>query len=135
MKKKILYFAVIALVIVGAIFFFSNQNKGINKTIKTNYSHKEKDILNLIDESVKHFDIDGIKLTDVYYDESKSQEYEKNILDENNNYEDCIVIYANFKTSTTNKYNGFNPNSKYTDYELKFIKDGSNQWKLINTGY
>lgn len=57
-----------------------------------------------------------------------------NMLDDKN-YTQCVVFESSFKSADSRHSGGFNPDSKYTDWQWYLAKADDGEWNLLTWGY
>ena len=87
--------------------------------------------------AIEKMSIYHIKITDIQYDEEKYKEIELALMKEHNDAVESVVITMNFQTEffLSDVDLGFGANQTYKDYELHFIKNESNAWIQVGSGY
>ena len=51
------------------------------------------------------------------------------------NYTQCVVFESSFKSANSRHSGGFNPDSKYTDWQWYLAKTDDGEWELLTWGY
>lgn len=144
-KMKKLCTLIICLVLFFLLTSCGNSEKVDNAKINICSSSKfSQDEIKEAMECVKakFKDFKGCKLTDLWYDEKKSDfsvkdyiEYGKGSVN-GATAKNTIVLLSNFKVDSTGGDGSLNSNSTYSDWEWILIRDNkSGKWKVDDWGY
>lgn len=141
MKEILLFCSMLTCLITAAC----NNGVGSGEVIITigesqKFSENElNEAINCVEEKFKEFK--GCKLTDLWYDEEKSnltiEGYMSNGHGSINGVkpEDIVVFFSNFDVDSSGG-ESFNPNTTYSDWSWIIIRDSkTNKWELDDWGY
>lgn len=121
----------LSLVIIICLFV---QYQGPTKRyIFYNMLYDEKEIYELMDESISFIEEDGVHVDEIRYDGSKTLIEEKRSKDEDN--EEIIHLYMDISTDFFGAEGNWGNNQSYKDYEVVFLKNSHGQWEMVRYGY
>lgn len=143
--KKAIYFFIIILMLFS-LSGCSADDRGNNAKVTIGKSQKFseeeiKDAIECTKEKFKSFD--GCALTDIWYDEEKSNKLTQSYLEEGNGgyesgatAENVIVLMSNFEVDSSGGDGSLEPNSTYTDWQWDLVRDSkSRKWEVVGWGY
>lgn len=141
------------LILVGLVFYIllsctgCSINYGKTNNVNITISVTEKFSKEEIEQSVnavkfKFKSFEGCELTDLWYNEEKSNSLANDYLlyggglEKGIEISNVIVLLSNFKVDSSGGDGSFEPDSTYTDWSWILIRDdiGSN-WKVDDWGY
>lgn len=143
--KKVIYFFIIVLMLFSLAGCslddrINNAKVTIGKSEK--FSEQEiKEAIQCTKENFKSFK--GCNLTDIWYNEAKSNKLTQNYLEEGNGgyesgatAENTIVLMSNFDVDSSGGDGSLEPNSTYTDWQWYLVRDNKNtKWEVVGSGY
>lgn len=143
MKKVISFFSIILIVfsLVGCNPAGKTNDTKVTIGKSVNFSEKEIEYATeCVKEKFKNFQ--GCNLTDLWYDEDKSNtlvdDYLKYGLGSENGStaENVIVLMSNFNVGFSGGDGSFEPNSTYADWQWILVRDSkTSKWKVDDWGY
>jgi len=153
MKNKIIAVLIIIAVLLSSVVIFQfcrtwlgERGRVDDVVINIGESAKfsQKEIQAAMDLVIKKFpDFIDCELTELWYDEEKSEQeitrgYMVSGRGSNNGIqkENAIIIYSNFTTGAKSADEGFNPNSRYTNWMWILIRPNEHaSWTIDDWGY
>lgn len=144
MKKAIYFFIIILMLfsLAGCSTDYRVNNAKVTIGKSEKFSEEEiNDAVECTKEKFKSFK--GCTLTDIWYDEEKSNKLTHNYLEEGNGgyesgatEENTIVLMANFDVDFWGASPSLEPNSTYTDYQWYLVRESKNtKWEVVGSGY
>lgn len=143
MKKVISSFIIILIVfsVVGCNRMGKTKDASITIGKSVKFSKKEiDDAVECVKERFKNYK--GCTLTDLWYDENKSNTYVEDYLkygdgtENGSTKENAIVLMSNFNVDSLGGDGSFEPNSTTDDYQWVLIRDSkTSKWEVIESGY
>jgi len=105
------------------------------------FSEKEtNEAIESIKEKFKDFE--GCELTDLWYDEEKSNSFIEGYMESGHgsingvSAENVIVLLSNFDVDSSGAEGGFDPNSTYSNWNWILIRDSkTSEWQVDDWGY
>lgn len=142
--KKIIYI-VFLILLTSSLAACKQAGKANNVSVNIEKSSKfsEEEINNAISCVKKKFkDFKGCTLTDLWYDEEKSNNFIKGYLSGGRGSvngvkgENVIVLLSNFDVDSSGGDGSFNPNSTYSNWNWILIRDSkTGNWRVDDWGY
>lgn len=144
MKKAVYFFIMILMLfsLAGCSSYQSGNDAKVTIGKSEKFSEEEiKDSVECTKEKFKSFK--GCTLTDIWYDEEKSNKLTHNYLQEGNGGyefgatdENTIVLISNFKVDSSGGDGSLEPNSTYTDWQWDLVKNiKTGKWEVVDWGY
>lgn len=143
MKKVISSFIIILIVfsVVGCNRMGKTKDASITIGKSVKFSEKEiDDAVQCVKERFKSYK--GCTLTDLWYDENKSNTYVEDYLkygggtENGSTKENSIVLMSNFDVDSLGGDGSFEPNSTTDDWQWVLIRDSkTSKWKVTASGY
>ncbi|MDK2584616.1 DUF4829 domain-containing protein [Romboutsia sedimentorum] len=143
MKKVISSFIIILIVfsVVGCNRMGKTKDASITIGKSVKFSKKEiDDAVECVKERFKNYK--GCTLTDLWYDENKSNTYVEDYLkygggtENGSTKENSIVLMSNFDVDSLGGDGSFEPNSTTDDWQWVLIRDSkTSKWEVIESGY
>lgn len=142
MKKLLAAVIAAALIVSLTACAHPGKTEHVSERIGASTKFSQEEIRSAMDCVKKKFrDFKGCELTDLWYDEAKSDQIVPDYLKHGRGAlvgataENTIVLLSNFKTGPSSINDGFNPNSSYTDWIWILIRDNENaDWKADDWG-
>lgn len=142
MRKFILYFCVILSMFSLVACNKENVSSGINVSVGESTKFTKEEINEAVDCVKENFNFPDSTLTDLWYDENKSNSFIDGYLEAGNgsvngvDAKNAIVLLSNFDVGDSGENTVLNPNSSYTNYKWILIRDGKEKdWKIDDSGY
>ena len=139
----IIVIAIISCVVVGVCFLTNpTSNNHLSGTAtSTKFSNNEiNDAMDCVKKKFKDFK--GCELTDLWYDEEKSDAFIEGYLESGEgsingvDAENVIVLLSNFNVDSTGGDGSLNPNSTYSNWNWILIRDRkTGNWLVDDWGY
>ncbi len=143
MKKVISSFIIILVVfsVVGCNRMGKTKDASITIGKSVKFSEKEiDDAVECVKESFKNYR--ECTLTDLWYDENKSNTYVEDYLkygggnENGSTKENSIVLMCNFDVNSSGVNGSFEPNSTSYDYQWVLTRDDkTSKWEVTDCGY
>jgi hypothetical protein len=142
MKKVVKYLSII--LVVFSLVGCSQNNEFTNITVDIGESTKfsKEEIDKAIDCLKRSFDFEACTLTNIYYDEEKSNTAIKDYLqfgkgsENNTKPENIIVLLSDFDVDDSGDNPVLEAGSTYTNYNWILIRDdNSGNWKVNDWGF
>ncbi|MFR4163783.1 MAG: DUF4829 domain-containing protein [Paraclostridium sordellii] len=142
--KKLIFFMGIFLIVFSLV---GCNQAGKTDNIKVNIGEyekfSEKEINQAIDSvKVKFKGFKGCKLTDIWYDEKKSDKLTQDYMEygggkENHTKKENVIVFlSKFEVGSEGGDGSLEPNSTYTDWQWVVIRDNkTGKWKVNQWGY
>jgi hypothetical protein len=137
MRKAIKAIGVFAILVLCAAVigsFREGNIKHVHRTIPQSSIYSEQEIsvpMDIVEKKFKR-DFGGCTLTDLWYDEKRS-ESESNEWAEQYHADEAIVLLSNFYVGS-NADQCFNPNSSYTYWSWVLVHKTGGPWELKTWG-
>ncbi|MCR8746941.1 DUF4829 domain-containing protein [Romboutsia lituseburensis] len=143
MKKGIYFFIIILTLFSLAGCSIEDRVNNAKVTIGKSEKFSEEEIKEAIECTKENFkSFDGCTLTDIWYDEEKSNKLTQDHLEYGGGYEvgntdeNTIVLMSNFDVGSSGGDGSLEPNSTYTDWQWDLVRDSkSEKWKVVSWGY
>ncbi|MER3123755.1 hypothetical protein ABQG71_21705, partial [Bacillus altitudinis] len=125
MKKAIYFFIIVLMLFSLDVFSIHDRDNDAKIAIGKSEKFSEEEIKEAIECTKKNFkSFEGCTLTDIWYDEEKSNNLTYNYLEEGNGgyesgatAENTIVLMCNFEVGSSGGDGSLEPNSTYTDWQ------------------
>lgn len=140
MKRVISFFSIISIV-----FSLAGCGRTNDATVtigeSENFSKKEiNDAVECVKKKFRSFE--GCNLTELWYDEDKSNDLVKDYLkygrgsENGSNAENVIVLMSNFNVNSAGGDGSFEPNSTMSNWQWVLIRDSKiSEWQVDTWGY
>lgn len=144
MKKGTYFFIIILMLFSLAGCSSDHRGNDAKVTIGKSEKFSEEEINDSVECTKEKFkSFKGCTLTDIWYDEEKSNKLTHNYLQEGNGgyesgatSENTIVLMSNFEVGSSGGDGSLEPNSTYTDWQWYLVRDSKNgKWKVVSWGY
>ena len=142
--KKLIFFMGMFLIVFSLV---GCNQAGKTDNIKVNVGEyekfSEKEINQAIDSvKIKFKGFKGCKLTDIWYDEKKSDKLTQDYMEfgggkENHTKKENVIVFlSNFEVGSEGGDGSLEPNSTYTDWQWVVIRDNNTgKWEVNQWGY
>ena len=143
MKKGIYFFIIILMLFSLAGCRADDRVNNAKATIAKSEQFSEEEIKEAIECTKENFkSFDGCTLTDIWYNEEKSNKLTQDHLkygggyEAGNTAENTIILMTNFDVGFFGAAPTLEPNSTYTDYQWCLVRDNKNtKWEVVASGY
>lgn len=143
--KKIIFTLCCLVLVVFSIVAFKQTGRTDNVVVSTEKSEKfsEEEVNSAISCVKKKFkDFKGCTLTNLWYDEAKSNDFIKGYLSNGRGSvngvkaENVIVLLSDFNVDSSGGDGSLNPNSTYGGWNWILIRDSkTGNWRVDDWGY
>lgn len=141
-KSIIVLFTIICILLSGCQNSTSKENTKITIDKSNKFSAQEiNDAINVVKNKFNK-DFHGCKLTDLWYDESKSNKAIESYIENGRGSvnkvkeSDIIILFSDFTVDPSGADGSLNPNSKYTNWNWILIRENeSGKWTVDDMGY
>lgn len=121
----------------------SEESKNVEIDIGQSTKFTKEEIEKAITEVIDNFDFPSCTLTEVSYDEEKSNQIIESYLSNGSGKingaisENVIVLLSSFDVDDSGDNPVLEPNTTYSDYNFTLIRDNnkSSDWKIVDQGY
>ena len=142
-KKVISSFCIILIVFSLVACKEAGKTNNVAVNINKSVKFKKAEINDAVVCVKKKFkDFQGCNLTNLWYDEEKSNQFIEGYLKNGNgsvngvSAENVIVLLSNFHVDSSGGDGSLNPNSTYSDWNWVLIRDSkTGQWRADDWGY
>ncbi|MPM38351.1 IS1595 family transposase ISCaje6 [bioreactor metagenome] len=143
MKKGTYFFIIILMLFSLAGCRADDRVNNAKVTIGKSQKFSEEEIKDAIECTKEKFEIfDGCTLTDIRYDEEKSNKLTQSYLEYGGGYEagntadNVVVLMSNFEVDSSGGDGSLEPNSTYTDWQWDLVKNiKTGKWEVVDWGY
>lgn len=143
MKKAVYFFIIVLMLFSLDVFSIHDRDNDAKIAIGKSEKFSEEEIKEAIECTKKNFkSLEGCTLTDIWYDEEKSNKLTQDHLkygggyEAGNTAENTIILMTNFDVGFFGAAPTLEPNSTYTDYQWCLVRDNKNtKWEVVASGY
>lgn len=143
MKKGTYFFIIILMLFSLAGCSSDHRGNDAKVTIGKSEKFSEEEINDSVECTKEKFkSFKGCTLTDIWYDEEKSNKLTQSYLEYGGGYEagntadNVVVLMSNFEVDSSGGDGSLEPNSTYTDWQWDLVKNiKTGKWEVVDWGY
>ena len=143
MKKVISFFSIILIIFSLIVCSQIGKTNNVTITIGKSVKFSDKEISDAVESVKKKFkDFKGCNLTDLWYDEDKSNALVEDYLKygggskNGSTSENVIILMSNFDVGPSGADGSFSPNSTSSNWQWILVRDSkTSKWNVVDWGY
>lgn len=143
MKKGTYFFIIILMLFSLAGCSSDHRGNDAKVTIGKSEKFSEEEINDSVECTKEKFkSFKGCTLTNIWYDEEKSNKLAQSYLEYGGGYEagntadNVVVLMSNFEVDSSGGDGSLEPNSTYTDWQWDLVKNiKTGKWEVVDWGY